>query len=512
MQSESYARRLAKGSATVFVGLVVANVIAFLLRMFLTRTISITDYGIFYTVFGLVSIFTIFRGVSISSSLAKYIPEFVVKGQYGKIKSSITLVLIVYTVSAFLIALPIFMFSDEISLALFNTAAAGLPLRILSGWFFLSGFYLIFQAAFRGFQDAGAYASIEAFHMFFVFISTFLLVGFWGYGVEGVALAYLFASLAMILIFAPIFFKRHSRILKEKILITRPLAKELFRYGIPIFIIGIWGLILGYMNTLMLAIFRSPIEVSYFQTAQPAANILEFFSAALGVVLLPMISELWTKGERGLLNQALHFLTKFSFLFVIPFVMIFIAFPENVLLMLFGPDYLAGAVALQVLAGSAIVYIIYRILVNALFGVGKPGAVARTVGVMAGSNIVANLLLIPTFGVNGAAAAVFLSYALGLAMMLYYTRKFIKFTVPFGPLLKMAVGAVLTLLIIFGLKTALVLPPWPETVAVMMPSLLFYGAWVIATKAITRSDLGLINRIVPMPKWLVRAIEKLVRS
>ncbi len=56
----------------------------------------------------------------------------------------------------------------------------------------------------------------------------------------------------------------------------------------------------------------------------------------------------------------------------------------------------------------------------------------------------------------------------------------------------------------------LVLPLWREAFAVMIPSLLFYGVWILATKAITKEDLRLIARIVPMPRWLAKAAEKIV--
>ncbi|MBA7640836.1 hypothetical protein ES703_48507 [subsurface metagenome] len=56
----------------------------------------------------------------------------------------------------------------------------------------------------------------------------------------------------------------------------------------------------------------------------------------------------------------------------------------------------------------------------------------------------------------------------------------------------------------------LVLPLWREAFAVMIPSFVFYGVWVLATKAITKDDLRLIARIVPMPGWLVRAAGRFV--
>jgi hypothetical protein len=40
--------------------------------------------------------------------------------------------------------------------------------------------------------------------------------------------------------------------------------------------------------------------------------------------------------------------------------------------------------------------------------------------------------------------------------------------------------------------------------------LLFYSGWILVTKALTKDDLNLIARIVPVPRWLLRAAGKLV--
>jgi hypothetical protein len=76
----------------------------------------------------------------------------------------------------------------------------------------------------------------------------------------------------------------------------------------------------------------------------------------------------------------------------------------------------------------------------------------------------------------------------------------------------MLVGAALTLVLIFFLKSILVLPAWPEAFVVVIPSLVFYGMWILTTKAITRDDLKLIAQVVPMPKWLVRFASKIVKG
>jgi len=44
----------------------------------------------------------------------------------------------------------------------------------------------------------------------------------------------------------------------------------------------------------------------------------------------------------------------------------------------------------------------------------------------------------------------------------------------------------------------------------VIPSLVFYGVWVLATKAITKDDLRLIARVVPMPGWPVRVAGRFI--
>lgn len=515
---KSYARRLVKGSAIVFVALIASGFIAFLLRMFLARSFSVEEYGFFYTAIALVSFFALFRDFGLGSAVVKHIPEFKLRGQYGRIKSSMTFVLLFQAILAFLVAVMLFVFSDQIvlafsspaDLAIVGMANASLVVKILSIWFFVAIFPPIFRTAFQGFQNMSAYALMSFFEIFFVFLSAILLVGLFGIGIGGVAYAYLLAFLVVAVLGFFLFWRGYPRVIKEKVQITKSLIKKLFAFALPVFIGGLGGLIIGYTDTLMIASFWSSKQVGFYQTAQPAARILWYLVTPLVVVLFPMISELWARRERKLLRNALHFLTKFSFILIIPAALIFIAFPDIVIDLLFGPRYLAGTTVLQILAGAAIVYVLYAILVSTMNGIGKPIINTKVVALMAGLNLGGNLLLIPTYGIEGAAIATFSAYTLGLVLMFYYARKLVKFTVPALSLLKTVTGGVLTLLIIFGLKSVLVLPPWPEAFVVVIPSLVFYGVWVLATKAVTKDDLRLIARILPMPKWLVRAAGRFV--
>jgi O-antigen/teichoic acid export membrane protein len=171
---------------------------------------------------------------------------------------------------------------------------------------------------------------------------------------------------------------------------------------------------------------------------------------------------------------------------------------------------LAAATALQILSATAVAYTIFMILSYTMQGIGKPLVSTKVVSVMAILNFFGNLALIPLYGIEGAAVTTLASYVLGTVLLFYYSKRIIRFTAPASSLVKTILGGILTLLLILGLKSIIELSPWVEAFVVIVPSLVFYAVWILVTRAVTREDLRLIARIVPMPGWLVRAAGKVV--
>ena len=506
-----YARRFVKGSVIVFTALIASAFVGVLLRKFLGLALGVTEYGLFYAVFALISFFTLFRDLGLGTALVKHIPEFEVKKQFSEIKSSMLFVTIFHVIFASSIALVLFLLSDQIAIAVFGTEGASPVIKILSIWFLAAGFYIILHRTFLGFQKAAIYATIEFLSIFIVFLLAIAFIGILGFGTEGVALAYLVGALALAMFGLALFMRGYPHILKEKARITKPLVRKLFIFALPVFIGGLGGIILSYMDTLTITVFRTLDEVGLYNAALPTARILQYAPLALATVLLPMISELWARRERKLLEQTLHFLTKFSFMLTIPAALVFIAFPDTVLRLLFSPEFIAGYVALQILAGTMIIITSYTILSYAIVGIGKPFVIAKIVAAMACFNLVGNLLLVPPYGIEGAAVATFASYLLGFFLMFHFALKFIKFTLPTSSLLKTTVGGVLSLLLIFALKSVIALSLWLELFVVMIPCLLFYAAWILVTRALTIDDLRLLKDVVPIPERLIKMARRFVR-
>ena len=511
-EPKSYAKRLVKGSAIVFTSFIASEVVGVFMRMFLARSLTVVEYGLFYAIFAFVSLFALFRDLGLNAALAKYIPEFAVRGQFTKIKSAIASALLFQATPALIISITLFIFSDHIALGFFKTLDASLPIRILSVWFFFEIFRLLASGMSQSFQNMPVYAALDFFNVLLLFSLAICFVGILGLGLNGIALAYPLTVILIGFFGITFFIKRYPHVFRKKASVSKPLLKKLLIFSTPIFIAGFGGAIIYYIDTITITAFRTLSEVGFYQAALPAARLVQYIPSALTVVLFPMMSEIWARRNQKLLKNMLHFIIKFSFIIIMPATFILIAFPNILINLLFGPNYLVGATALQILGVGTIVYTLYAIFTTVMPAIDRPIIVTKVMTFMACFNLIGDLALVPIYGIEGAAVATVGSFLFGVVLLIYYARKFIKFTIPIVPLLKASVGGILTLLLIFGLKSILVLPPWPLAFAVMIPGLLFYGIWILAIKAITKDELNLIAKIVPMPKWFVRAARKIVRA
>ncbi|KXB01997.1 hypothetical protein AKJ44_01680 [candidate division MSBL1 archaeon SCGC-AAA261F17] len=509
MSNEDYAKYLVKGSAIVFGSMVAAAVIGIILRILLARALSPEDYGLLFAVIAFVSFFTIFSHLGVRGALTKFISEFRAEKKLDEIKSTILTGFGIMTVAAVLLSLTFIALSEFLSQSFFGTPSAKPVLIILAIWFVATMTQNFLRSTFQGFRDMVGHSGIRLARMIFtlglVTIAIFLVDS----GVVGIALAYLFGSILSSLVFFVLLRRKHSQLLKGDGSISRSHAKKLLSFGLPLLLAGVSGTLIGWTDTLMLTEFRSLEGVGFYQVARPLTQFLGYFGMAISIPFFPMVSEIWAKGERKTLRSVLHLLVKFSVILIIPAALVFLAFPGTVIRLLFGAKYLQATTALQVLSVGTVFLVGSRIFGPVLTGTGRPRLYLKASGGAAIFNVFANLILVPPYGAGGAAIATSISLLIMLILCFYFVRGIIGFPVPIPDILKALTGGGLVLLMVTGLKTIVVLPPWPAFFVVIVPSLLFYIVWILRTGGVTRKDLNIVEKVTPIPRQLIKVVKRL---
>jgi O-antigen/teichoic acid export membrane protein len=214
-----------------------------------------------------------------------------------------------------------------------------------------------------------------------------------------------------------------SLVLKElEIKKIRPdfhLMKVLLTYGFQSHI----GLIFKELNyrgdMLLISYFLNPAAVGFYAIAVNVAELLWKLPEAVGTVLLPKISRI--DAEEAKVFMPLVFRT-----ILIPMVAMCLAVlfaGKYLILIAFGREFLSSVPVMALLLPGILAMAFWKIIANALIGLGHAIKYSITSGVALVLMVVFDVILIPRIGLNGAAIASSISYFVATVFIIYlYVR------------------------------------------------------------------------------------------
>jgi O-antigen/teichoic acid export membrane protein len=104
------------------------------------------------------------------------------------------------------------------------------------------------------------------------------------------------------------------------------------------------------LDTMILALFRSPTEVGYYGAAYRFLDIPATAGNAVSVSLFPPAARLVAVGDDARVRELTHRGMDVLIAGTVPFMLLMLGFPEEILRWTAGPEYVDGAAAVQILA------------------------------------------------------------------------------------------------------------------------------------------------------------------
>jgi|AntRauTorcE11898_2_1112593.scaffolds.fasta_scaffold00195_5 O-antigen/teichoic acid export membrane protein len=158
-------------------------------------------------------------------------------------------------------------------------------------------------------------------------------------------------------------------------------------------------------DIVLLGLFVEVEQVGIYRVAASASLLVAFGLEAVGAVVAPQIARLYARGELRQLQRLATACSRVSLAVALPAALVFVLYGEWLLGVVVGVEYAGGAAALAILAGGQLVNAGMGLVGLLLNMTGHETVVTRTLALAALGHIVANLLLIPVWGMNGAAVA-----------------------------------------------------------------------------------------------------------
>lgn len=485
----SYTKLAVRGAAIVFVISILSAFLGYIVRLILARNLSLEEFGLFYAVFSFLALISLFKTLGYDKSLIKFIPEFQHANRKDFIKSSIIYVSILQVITNIIILALIYVLANYLSIHFFHEPKAAKILLLMAIAFFIDSFVLVLKFSLQGFQKMTLFSSLDFIRMLLIVIIT--LIGFkLNYELLSPVFAYILTPLILILIFGFILVKKiFPDFFKANFIIDMNLIKKISKYSFFVMATGSAALILQYTDTTMLTYFTGLEAVALYNIAFPISKILTYIPNAIGGVLLPLSSELWTKEKKEILRVGIESLYKYSMILIIPLVFVMVSFSDFIIAILFGKQYILAANAMRILVIGTIFLTLHLINIFFISGIGHPEVHTKIVYAAAIFNFIGNLILIPMIGIIGAAITTAVSYFIMMAIGFMKIRKFIDITFPIKIWIKTFVAGILFTAIIYLLKNLLVLNVWIETFIVLSLAGVLYCGLLLILKIITINEL-----------------------
>lgn len=489
-----YTKKVVFGGFLVLIFTVLAAFFGYLVRMIIARNLTPVEFGLVYSIFATFGLFSIFVHLGLHEALVKYLAEFKVKNELGKIKSSIIFTISFQLMTAFALAAIFWIISPWLAENYFKNTLAVNGIRLYSIAVFLAPIELLFFSIFQGYQKPFWYSAANFMKMLFIFVASAILLEF-SKTIYSPILAYVLVSILPLAVYLPYFLKKmfpqFFKIKKEKF---KEISKKLITFGLPVMITSVASIVISYTDTVMITAFRTLEEVAVYSAAIPTAGLLWFFGASLAIVLLPLSSEMWKKKQSHLMKEGVNLLYKYGIVLIIPFAIIMFVFPDLILRILFGAAYSGGADVLRILSVAAVFFTIGQINASILSGIGKPNVNAKISGIAAFFNLASNFILIPWIGIEGAAISTAISFGIIGILGVIQLKKHIKFKIPIFSWSKTALSGIVFLILILSIEKYIKLAFIPKITIALVMGFLAYAATIFATKNITKDEIMIIKK------------------
>ena len=485
-------RKVAKGTAVAFFGMLVYTLFEFVSRVAIAKTTTQAEYGAFSVGIVLLNFFVIAACLGLQAGAPRCIAYFRGKGENAKVKGVIFSTLQFSVIASLLCFLLFFFSADFLTSLLHLQESAVLKIFSLAVPFFVA--IEILASVFMGFervQEQVYFRDLLMNVLKVLFIAIAILLGC---SLLGMVYAYLLsiviASIAFIIYAVKkLPLKSRSRAAED------PVTKDLLLFSLPLLVTYVLSVAILQTDTLMLGYFKTAAVVGLYNAAHPISLLILVFIISLSYIYLSIASQLYSKNLMDEIKRNYAVLTKWVFSATLPFFLILFLFPEAVLNLLFGSAYVNASFALRILAIGMFSHVFLGPNAATLVVIGKTKLNMTDDLIGAITNLSLNFLLIPPFGINGAAVAFTTSFAvvnLLKSAQIFRLHRIHPFTKNY---LKPAITSIMLIPLIYMLIMNL------TSTAILMPLFFFflflcaYGSCLVVTRSFDSEDVVILEEI-----------------
>ncbi|HDH31636.1 MAG TPA: hypothetical protein ENH26_02585, partial [Candidatus Wolfebacteria bacterium] len=203
-----------------------------------------------------------------------------------------------------------------------------------------------------------------------------------------------------------------NQFLKVFLFFKKSLAKQIIKDAWPMAFSATLGIFMLNTDIIMLGWWRTAEEIGYYSVSQRIVKLLYTLPALLAVGIFPTLSRLIKQNEKQKAKNLSEKIMTLIFLMAIPLVIGGVILGQPIIELIFGQEYLPAVPAFQILIISLLVIFSGPLLFNLVLAHNQQKRIVKYVAAGALGNVIFNAILIPIYGIIGAAITTIVAYSL----------------------------------------------------------------------------------------------------
>lgn len=246
--------------------------------------------------------------------------------------------------------------------------------------------------------------------------------------------------------------------------------------------------VFNWIDTAILGLFVGAPLVAAYELAWRVTKLGSIAVMSISTATFPQISEWAHSGEFDRIGSVVSGALLAGLACVLPIAVGSLLFAEDVLRLVYGPTYLVASTALVVLLFGRLFWTLQLFFDHSLHALDVPELALRGMVTAAAVDLLLNVMLVPRFGLPGAAVATGVAFVVSSVINWRYLREKISLDTRLQDLGWCGIAAVLMLLVEFGLTRRFPVRslPWLGFY-ILLGALLYSGAVLVRGRL--RTDL-----------------------
>jgi O-antigen/teichoic acid export membrane protein len=446
---------ISRQSTVFFAGTIFTAAIGYLFKIYLARTLGAEALGIYALGMTIIGFLGIFNALGLPQSAVRFVAAYSATGEMALLGGFLGRGVLLLLISNILLGGAVLLLGPWIALHFYHTEA----LQTYLGWFavimVLGALNTFLGQVLAGYKDVARRTIIANFiGSPMMMILTLGLAGV-GLGLRGYIIAQAASAVVVLVLLAAMVWRLTPRAARSFASGLPPFEKEVMSFSAVILGTGLLEFLMAQADKILIGFYLGAREVGIYAVVTTLVTFVPILLQSVNQIFSPSIADLYARGQQELLGRIFQTLTKWIFGLTIPLAAVMILFASP-LMRIFGRDFAAGWPILVIgtigqLVNCGVGSVGYLLLMS-----GNQRRLIRIEAVMAAAMVLLNLLLIPRWGITGAAMAAAITNVIGNVWYLGevrgrlgmspYNRSYLRLALPIAGTL----AVVLALRAVFG--------------------------------------------------------------